>query len=198
MGNWLPASRKCHQRNGAGDDDRNHYGATTPRQDIEQVVPLGPVDEDHFCTVAHSFLAKGYTPIAESLRQAAASLPVGARERNTIVLLSDGEEACGGDPCALSASDVGVIVYAVGFAADEATRMQLQCIADVSGGSYRDAENTLQLRFALEIIRLSLAARQHPLDILMQWLPLIGGTILLTIDTRVTEATPKAPLDVIR
>ncbi len=154
-------------------------------QDIEQVVPLGPVDEAHFSTVAHSFLAKGYTPITESLRQAAASLPVGDRERNTIVLLSDGEETCGGDPCALAAelaaSDVGVIVYAVGFAADEATRMQLQCIADVSGGSYRDAADTMQLRFALEVIRLSLAAQQHPLDILMRWLPLLGGVILLTI-----------------
>ncbi|MBI4673789.1 MAG: beta-propeller fold lactonase family protein [Chloroflexi bacterium] len=105
-------------------------------------------------TVAHGFAAKGYTPITESLRQAAASLPVGASERNQVVLVSDGEETCAGDPCALAAqlaaSDVKLVIHAIGLAVDNATRAQLQCIARVSNGTYRDATNAGELSSALE------------------------------------------------
>ena len=56
-------------------------------RDIEQVIGLGPVDSQQFDTVAHSFEAKGYTPITDALLQAASSLPVGPNERNSIVLV---------------------------------------------------------------------------------------------------------------
>lgn len=123
-------------------------------QDIEEVIGLGPVDAARFNTVAHSFGAKGYTPITEALRQAATSLPIGPNERNSIVLVSDGEETCEGDPCALAAElaagDVQLVVHTIGFAVDEVTRAQLQCIADVTGGTYRDANDADGLELALE------------------------------------------------
>ena len=122
-------------------------------QDIEQVIPLGSVDAARFSTVAHSFGAKGYTPITEAIRQAAGSLPRGENERNTVVLVSDGEETCGGDPCALAAElaagDIELVIHTIGLAVDEATRAQLQCIADVTGGSYRDADSAEELDLAL-------------------------------------------------
>ncbi len=123
-------------------------------RDIEQVIGLGPVDSQQFYSVAHSLAAKGYTPITDALLQAASSLPVGPNERNTIVLVSDGEETCGGDPCALAAElaagDIELVIHAIGLAVDDITRAQLQCIADVSGGTYTDADSAEGLDLALE------------------------------------------------
>jgi len=123
-------------------------------QDIEEVLSLGPVDVALFDAVAHSFGAKGYTPIAESIRRAAESLPVGDSGYNSIVLVSDGEETCGGDPCAeaeaLQARGVKVTIHSIGFAANPATRAQLQCISEVTGGTYRDAADAEELGLALE------------------------------------------------
>jgi len=123
-------------------------------RDIEQVIELGTVDSQHFGAVAHSFGAKGYTPITDALLQAASSLPVGPNERNTVVLVSDGEETCGGDPCALAAElaagDIKLVIHTIGLAVDDITRAQLQCIADVSGGTYTDADSAEDLSAALE------------------------------------------------
>jgi 6-phosphogluconolactonase (cycloisomerase 2 family) len=123
-------------------------------RDIEQVIELGPVDSQQFDAVAHSFEAKGYTPITDALLQAASSLPVGPNERNTVVLVSDGEETCGGDPCALAAelaaSDAKLVMHTIGLAVDDVTRAQLQCIAEVSGGTYTDADSAEGLGAALE------------------------------------------------
>jgi 6-phosphogluconolactonase (cycloisomerase 2 family) len=123
-------------------------------RDIEQVINLGPVDSQQFDSVAHSFEAKGYTPITDALLQAASSLPVGPEERNAVVLVSDGEETCGGDPCALAAElaagNIKLVIHTIGLAVDDVTRAQLQCIADVSGGTYTDADSAENLSAALE------------------------------------------------
>ena len=123
-------------------------------KDIEQVLPLEPVDAARFDTVAHSFGARGWTPITESIRRAAESLPVGANERNSIVLVSDGEETCAGDPCAMAAAvraaDARVTVHAIALNASAITRAQLRCIAEASGGTYQDADTAEELDLALE------------------------------------------------
>ena len=123
-------------------------------RDIEEVIGLGPVDPEEFDAVAHSFAAKGYTPITDALLKAASSLPVGPSERNSVVLVSDGEETCGGDPCALAAElaagDIELVIHTIGLAVDDVTRDQLECIADVSGGTYTDAETAEDLSAALE------------------------------------------------
>ncbi len=45
---------------------------------------------------------KGYTPIALSLEKATSDFPNTENIRNVIILITDGLESCGGDPCALS------------------------------------------------------------------------------------------------
>jgi Ca-activated chloride channel family protein len=135
------------------------YGHRYPQEpketsctDIEQVYPLGAVDADAYVQAIQAVTAIGYTPISDSLEQAARDLVPG--DANSIVLVSDGEETCGGDPCALAealkASDSEVTVHVVGYAVDKVTREQLQCIAQVSGGTYHDAEDQGGLLDALE------------------------------------------------
>jgi hypothetical protein len=121
-------------------------------KDIEQVFALGPVDADAYVTKIQSIRANGWTPIADSIVAAAGGLPPG--DFNSIILVSDGEETCGGDPCAvaevLKDSETELTVHVVGYAVDVATRQQLQCIARTSGGSYQDATDAEGLLQALE------------------------------------------------
>ena len=42
--------------------------------------------------------AKGTTPIAKSLEEAAADFPID-NSRNIVILITDGKEECGMDPC---------------------------------------------------------------------------------------------------
>lgn len=111
--------------------------------DIEQVIPFGRIDPEAYADAVTSLNAIGYTPIATTLQMAADSLPMD-RPR-LIVLMSDGEESCGGDPCVvaqtLAAGGFELVVNTIGFAADAETRAQLQCIADVTGGTYYEAQN---------------------------------------------------------
>lgn len=116
---------------------------TASCQDIQQVIPLGAVNVQAYQDAITSLNAIGYTPIATTLQLAADSLPPG-REK-LIILMSDGEESCGGDPCAvaqtLEASGIDIQVNTIGIAADTQTRAQLECIANATGGSYFDAQN---------------------------------------------------------
>ena len=121
-------------------------------KDIEQVFPLGPVDAAAYVDKIQAIKANGWTPIADSIIAAADTLPPG--DFNSMILVSDGEETCGGDPCAvaqaLKESETGLTVHVVGYAVDDATREQLVCIASISGGSYHDATDAEGLLQALE------------------------------------------------
>ncbi|MEN0654060.1 MULTISPECIES: vWA domain-containing protein [Hyphobacterium] len=94
-------------------------------------------------TAARGLTPYGYTPIAASLRAAADDLiEVEARER-LIVLISDGEETCNGDPVAVAGELAGLGVnlstYVVGFDLDAAQAAQMRAIAQAGGGRYLDA-----------------------------------------------------------
>jgi hypothetical protein len=121
-------------------------------KDIEQVFPLGPVDAGAYVDKIQAIKANGWTPIADSIIAAADTLPSG--DFNSMILVSDGQETCGGDPCAvaraLKESDTGLTVHVVGYAVDDETREELECIAGVSGGSYHDAADAEGLLQALE------------------------------------------------
>jgi hypothetical protein len=121
-------------------------------QDIEQVFSLAPVDSLAYIDRISAITAIGYTPIADSIELAARDLP--GDDINSIILVSDGEETCEGDPCglaeALKASDAAVTIHVVGYAVEQVAREQLQCIAAVSGGTYHDAEGAEDLLQALE------------------------------------------------
>ncbi len=121
-------------------------------QDIEEIIPLGQLDRDAFTSAVNSLNAIGYTPISDTLQQVATTMPDG--DRNIIVLLSDGEETCNADPCAvardLAAANIDLRVNTIGFAVDYATQQQLQCIADVTGGTYYAANDADSLSQSLK------------------------------------------------
>ncbi|MFD7630770.1 VWA domain-containing protein [Streptomyces sp. NPDC059851] len=130
------------------------YGATYPGQDktqgcadTQQVLPVTRMDRaaraDAKKRVA-DFKAVGFTPIGVSLREAAKDLgPTGKRR---IVLVSDGDDTCAPPPpCEvareLKAQGIDLAVDVIGFRTPSSARAQLKCIADVTGGSYADADD---------------------------------------------------------
>lgn len=122
-------------------------------RDTELVIPFGPLDRQRFITAIESAKPLGQTPLALALEQAAADFGQVGDEAVAIILVSDGEESCGGDParvaCALKEKGLDLTVHTVGFDVGDVARQQLQAIASCTGGEYRDARNAGELAESL-------------------------------------------------
>ncbi len=122
--------------------------------DTELVMPIAPLDRERMYQAVDSFTAKGETPIAYSLGKAVDDL--GDSGKRVLVLISDGEETCAGDPCPtarkLAKSGVDLQFNAIGLDVGGKARRQLQCIAKAGDGNYYDAGNTSELEEAVRRI----------------------------------------------
>ena len=98
---------------------------------------------------------KGKTPISDSLVAAAKALAAGPGKR-TLVLVSDGIETCGGDPCAvaksLAAADASLTIHVVGYDVEPAAARQLSCVAENGRGQYFSADDADRLKTALTAV----------------------------------------------
>ena len=122
--------------------------------DTELVLPIGPLNRGKLYRAVDSFEAKGETPIAYSLGKAVDDL--GSSGKRVLILISDGEESCDGDPCPaarrLAKAGVDLQFNAIGLAVNSKARKQLQCIAKAGDGNYYDATNTSDLEEAVRRI----------------------------------------------
>lgn len=105
----------------------------------------------------------GQTPLTTSVEEALDALDL-SEGPGVVVLLTDGRESCGGDPCALArqiAADRNVTVHVIGFKV-RAQHFQwngqgaknretsARCLADKTGGAYVSTESTEELVKALQ------------------------------------------------
>lgn len=130
-----------------------HKEADSCRTDLE--IPLGPLDRGRAASTLRAVNAKNLakTPIADSLRQVKSDL-AGAPGPRLVILVTDGEETCGGDPASviedLKASGFDVRVNIVGFAIDELmVKEEFERWARLGGGRYFDAADGESLRGAV-------------------------------------------------
>jgi len=123
--------------------------------DIETVIPIGPVNRQRMIETVMGIMPKGRTPIAKSLRRVADTLR-GNEDPTTIILISDGRESCDADPCAtaraLKREGINFVAHVVGFNVDAKTDRQLACIAHATGGEYFSAKNAAALNNAIRVI----------------------------------------------
>ena len=117
-------------------------------EDVETLVSLGEHHQQAVLTAVKDLNALGKTPLTISVNQAIDMLrPEG--DASTVVLISDGIESCGGDPCATvkvaKASGVNFILHTVGFGVSEQESAQLQCMAKAGDGEYFQANNAKEL-----------------------------------------------------
>ncbi len=124
--------------------------------DIEVLVPVGKGDKNALIKQIQSIQPKGETPITGSLEMAGELLKSTEGE-TTVVLVSDGQETCKGDPCALvkalKEKGIKVQIHVVGFGVTEQEKQQLTCIAEAGGGKYFTAQNANQLKRALTEVK---------------------------------------------
>lgn len=124
-----------------------------PSIDCQQtalLVPLGTGNRRTIIEQMRTVKPFGLTPLTYALRQAALDLTP-MQGPKTIILLSDGAETCGGDPCSFIARlesmgiKLKVDIVGLGLRRDKEAREQLNCIATVSGGKYYDANTSAEL-----------------------------------------------------
>lgn len=97
---------------------------------------------------------KGMTPISAAVRFAAEHLKY-TEQKATVILISDGEETCKADPCAVGSEleqlGIDFTAHVIGFDLQAGpARDQLQCLAQRTGGRYLDAGSARELGLALQ------------------------------------------------
>lgn len=118
------------------------------------LVPLGQGNRRSIIERTRQVHPYGLTPLEFALRQAAESDLSGLNGPKTLILISDGADTCGGNPCEfikqLPRLGIKLKVDIVGLSLkhridDIQARNQLNCITETSGGKYYDANTAAQL-----------------------------------------------------
>jgi len=120
------------------------------------LVPPSNTNMGRVKTKVMSISPVGKTPVAKSLHQAGEIMGNNAQP-TTIILISDGEETCGGDPCAVARQlkqnpNIELKIYSIGYSVGNNTRRQLQCVADAGEGKYFGVEDSFSLSTAVHKI----------------------------------------------
>ena len=137
---------------------------------------------------------RGRSPIADALKKAASILPP---ENAHILLVSDGEESCKGDPCAvakeLREANPSLQIDVIGFRAEK--EAQLECIAENGNGAFVVADNTERLKTLLAGVQAKAISIKHTdnnvqsSDIDKDGLP---GSVEISIKANSDQPTPRA------
>ncbi|TPJ84644.1 VWA domain-containing protein [Mesorhizobium sp. B2-5-4] len=120
--------------------------------DIQLIVPPQAGSASAISAAADSMKFLGKTPLTAAVKKAAEALRY-TEDKATVVLITDGLETCGGDPCALGkeleASGVDFTADVVGFGLTADEGKQIACLADNTGGKYIQASDEKALQEAL-------------------------------------------------
>lgn len=135
-------------------------------EDIEVLAGVGEVNSDVLINKINTLKPKGKTPIAAALAKSIEVLKQFEGDNNNVVLISDGLETCGGDPCAAAKAlaDAGIQarVHVVGFDVSEQESSQLQCIPAMGNGQYFSATNAEELKTAITEVKEAAIATPSP------------------------------------
>ncbi|MBU0764316.1 MAG: VWA domain-containing protein, partial [Bacteroidetes bacterium] len=94
---------------------------------------------------------RGTTPIAHTLAKCSGDFPECANCRNIIILITDGIEECGGDPCEVSRElqQKGIILkpFVIGVGLDLEFKKTFECV-----GHFYNARNETEFRNVLNVV----------------------------------------------
>ncbi|CAN5750945.1 hypothetical protein BH23CHL5_BH23CHL5_08850 [soil metagenome] len=123
----------------------------------ELKVAVDGVDVEALRAEVDAYQPVGWTPLALSMTSSADDFPEAAESIvNATVVVTDGLETCGGNPCTasrqLKQGPKGVTTHVIGFALSADEQANLQCIVDESGGLLLGAGNADELANALFVV----------------------------------------------
>lgn len=144
----------------------------------ELLTPISANNLRRIKRLAYNLEPYGYTPIAKSLMLAGEDLKKVDADNRMIILITDGEETCDGDPIetarSLCAMGINMETHIIGFDLEPATAAEMKQAAEAGCGSYLDAQNARELVAALQEV---VATAQDKID--PTWLrtirPVEGG-----------------------
>jgi len=101
-------------------------------QDSKLEVPFAENNEKQIINRLTQITPKGNTPITYSLTQSANDFPADKQARNVVIMITDGLESCGGDPCAASLAlqqkRIFLRPFVIGIGADSQFEQQFSCV----------------------------------------------------------------------
>lgn len=130
-----------------------HQSPVPPQDcsDTKLEVPFGPDNASRIRQKLRFINPKGTTPIAHSLELAGGDFPKCRSCRDIIILITDGVEACDGDPCAVSEvlQKQGIVLkpFVIGIGNDPWFKETFDCL-----GHYFDAPSKEQFREAMKVV----------------------------------------------
>ena len=119
--------------------------------DTKLEVPFAAKNAKQIKTKLKSITPKGTTPIAMTLEKSAEDFPPCSNCRNIIILITDGIEECGGDPCAISMKlqRQGIVLkpFVIGIGLDVNFKKSFECL-----GTFYDASDEATFKKVLGIV----------------------------------------------
>ena len=122
--------------------------------DIETLVEPAPGTAAEIAGIVEGLNPRGMTPMTDAVVTAAQALRH-TEQAATVILVSDGIETCNPDPCAaaraLEEAGVDFTAHVIGFdvRGEADALLQMQCIAEETGGRFLTADNAQELNEAL-------------------------------------------------
>ena len=138
-----------------------HKGDNTPGgkaascSGIEEIYPLSRVVASSLTTKIDTLKATGWTPLAGAIEKAGTILAGKSADKNSnlIILLTDGEETCGGDPSGIAKKLFNepekIVTNVISFDLSEKEAGSLEAIASAGHGTFVSAANENDLTHAL-------------------------------------------------
>jgi len=121
--------------------------------DVEELVPLAPLNKELFVRKLQSVYPAGMTAIAFSILKTSEIMRL-SQDQTTLILIADGEDSCNGSPCelvkSLKAEGLKFVMHVIEFDMASADNKQLECMAKAGGGRYFSARNAEDLSRALK------------------------------------------------
>jgi Ca-activated chloride channel family protein len=122
--------------------------------DIETLVEPAPGTAAEIAGIVEGLNPRGMTPMTDAVVTAAQALRH-TEQAAKVILVSDGIETCNPDPCAaaraLEEAGVDFTAHVIGFdvRGEADALLQMQCIAEETGGRFLTADNAQELNEAL-------------------------------------------------
>ncbi|MEL7542803.1 MAG: VWA domain-containing protein [Pseudomonadota bacterium] len=121
--------------------------------DVEQLVAPELGAASAVVNAVRGLEPRGKTPLAATVQRAADALQYRSRDA-TVVVVTDGIESCGGDPCqlarALESTNTAFTAHVVGFGLSKAQGAAVSCLAENTGGVYIASNDADSLTAALQ------------------------------------------------
>ena len=119
--------------------------------DTKLIIPFGKHSAAEVLAKLNTLTPQGWTLISHSLELAAKDFPAEVGAKNVIILITDGLETCGGDPCAMAKMfqqrRISLKPFIIGLGLPEENQRYFDCV-----GKYYDAPTAKTLQNAMESI----------------------------------------------